>query len=201
MKISGELYGLAVCGGESKRMGIDKSSLTYFEKPQRYHVCEMLGSGIENICNKAFISCNRAQSDTILKEYEMIQDLPEFENMGPMAAILTAFAHYPDHDFLVVGCDYPFITGEVLRGFLKQKKGTSIAAAFYNQDNKYEPLLAWYSKEAGLVLNKQLENKQYSLQQFLIDCKAEKYIPTDHIVMTSVDTPEQFNDAKALLIK
>ena len=201
MKISQELYGLVVCGGESKRMGIDKSSLIYFEKPQRYQVYDMLYPDQNSLCSKAFISCNQVQIETISKEYNVLQDFAEFENTGPMAGLLTAFTTYPDHDFLVVGCDYPFINEQVLRSFLEQIEGNAIAAAFYNKYEKYEPLLAWYSKEAGRVMKKHFDNKEYSLQHFLINYKAEKYIPADEMVMTSVDTPDEFITAKILLNK
>jgi len=199
MKISEELYGLSVCGGESKRMGTDKSFLTYFEKEQCYHVADLLHSDGNDLCKKVFISCNQVQADTISKEYNVLQDLPKYENTGPMAALLTAFNYYPDQDFLVAGCDYPFITSAILRSFLEQIKGNSIAAAFYNSDNKYEPLLAWYSKESGPILKRSFENKEYSLQHFLIKNSAEKYIPADHKVMTSVDTPDEFHAVKLLL--
>ncbi|WP_221390698.1 molybdenum cofactor guanylyltransferase [Dyadobacter sp. NIV53] len=199
MKISRKLYGLVVCGGESRRMRADKSSLIYFEKQQRYHLYDMLYSGQNNLCSKAFISCKQIQLKTVSKEYNVLQDLAKFENIGPMAGLLTAFTSYPDHDFLVVGCDYPFVNEQVLKNFLEQIKGDSIAAAFYNEHGKYEPLLAWYSKEAGLILKKQFDTKEHSLQHFLIQNKAEKYIPADDIVMTSVDTPEEFMVAKELL--
>ncbi|MBK8495728.1 MAG: NTP transferase domain-containing protein [Chitinophagaceae bacterium] len=35
-------YGLVLCGGNSSRMGTDKSMLQYYDKPQRYHVYDML---------------------------------------------------------------------------------------------------------------------------------------------------------------
>lgn len=201
MKISGELYGLAICGGESKRMGVDKSSFIYFEKPQRYQIYDMIYSNQNSLCDKAFISCNRVQASNISQEFNVLQDLPEFENIGPMAGLLTAFTLHPDHDFLVVGCDYPFLNKQVLRNFLEEIKGNSIAAAFYNKHGKYEPLLAWYSKEAGPVLKKYFDDKKYSLQHFLINYEAEKYIPTDETVMKSIDTPDEYIAAKTLLNK
>ena len=199
MKISHELYGLVVSGGESRRMGVDKSSLIYFEKQQRYHVHDMLYSDQNSMCSKAFISCNRVQAGTILKEYNVLLDLPKFENTGPIAGLLTAFTTYPDNNFLVIGCDYPFINNQVLKNFLEQIKGNTIAAAFYNKHEKYEPLLAWYSKKAGPVLKKHFDNQEYSLQHFLVNVKAGKYIPADEIVMKSVDTQEEFIAAKTLL--
>ena len=201
MKNIDKPMGLVIAGGESKRMGTDKGSLTYHEKPQRYHLYDMLTGSIDSLCRTALISCNSDQTTSIAKEYEVIEDLPEYQNIGPMAGLLSAFSKFPNNDFLVVGCDYPFITSEHLKIFIKSIKRESLAAAFYNIDDKYEPLLAWYSKEAGPALYQYFKDKRYSLQGFLKDCRAEKYKPESEIVMKSVDTPEEFEKVQALLKK
>lgn len=188
-----ELYGLVVCGGQSTRMGTDKSLLDYHGKPQRYYVYEML----EWICDKVFISCNSNQYDTITAPYATLTDLPVYENIGPMAALLTAFDNYPEHDFLVVGCDYPYLTNKDLKEFIKSIQGEKIASAFYHQDNAlYEPLLAWYSQKSGTEIRRRFTEKQYSLQHFLRELNAEKYEPVRPKNIVSVDTPEEYQVAQ-----
>src|SRR5688572_22170139 len=91
-------HGLVLCGGQSARMGTDKSLLVYHDKPQRYHVCEMLGS----FCEKVFISCNEKQADSMQDGHDFIIDLPAFHNTGPMAGLLTAYSTYPGKNFLVL---------------------------------------------------------------------------------------------------
>lgn len=194
-----KLYGLVVCGGNSTRMGRDKSTLIYYDKQQRYHLYEIL----ENICDKVFISCNSTQANDIGKEYQKLIDLPGYENTGPMAALLTSFEKYPDNNFLAVGCDYPLISENDLKEFLKSLKEKTIAAAFYNREEKlYEPLLAWYSFESAPLLKKQFRNKQYSLQYFLKTIDAVKHYTGDSKIISriikSVDTPEEFLKAKVM---
>src|SRR4051812_39594577 len=99
------VYGLVVCGGKSSRMGKDKSMLDYHGKPQRYYLYEML----EPLCEQVFISCSKEQAATIPSEYKIIEDAAEYEDIGPMAALLSAFKKYPKASFIAVGCDYPFI--------------------------------------------------------------------------------------------
>lgn len=188
-----ELYGLVVCGGQSTRMGRDKSLIDYHGKPQRYYVYEML----EWICDKVFISCNRAQAEGVNKPYEILTDLPVYDNIGPMAALLTAFATFPDHDFLVVGCDYPYISNKDLKEFLKSLDSKTVASAFYQKENTiYEPLLAWYSRKSGAELVTMFNKQQYSLQHFLREHNAGKYDSPRPKNIVSVDTPEQYQTAK-----
>lgn len=189
-------YGLVICGGNSTRMGSDKSTLTYYDKPQRYHLYEMLG----NICDKVFISCNSTQANDIGKEYQTLVDLPCYDNIGPMAALLTAFDKYPGNNFLAVGCDYPLLTENDLKKFLKLRNEKTIAAAFYNDEEKlYEPLITLYSFKSAALLIEQFRNKQYSLQYFLETINAEKHYPADLNMIKSIDTPEEFLKAKEIV--
>ena len=195
MDVPVDLLGLVICGGESSRMGTDKGLLNYHGKPQRYHVHDLLVP----FCSQVFLSCNKNQSESILPQYQVLTDLPEFENQGPISALLTAFSLYPEHDFLVAGCDYPFLTETDFRDFLHQTEKKSIAAAFYNTQEKYEPLLAFYSCKSGSLLKEHFDNREYSLQHFLKKIQAEKYKPVDPKAMISVDTPEAYTAAKTLL--
>jgi molybdopterin-guanine dinucleotide biosynthesis protein A len=193
-----EMYGLVVCGGQSTRMGSDKSLIDYHGKPQRYYVYEML----EWICDKVFISCNRHQAENVAKPYATITDLPVYEHIGPMAALLTAFATFPDCDFLVVGCDYPYVSNRDLKEFLKSLDSKRVASAFYQKENGiYEPLLAWYSHKSGTALERMFNNQQYSLQHFLRENNAEKYDPPRPKNIISVDTPEESQKAKYQIIR
>lgn len=191
-------YGLVVCGGNSSRMGYDKGSIIYHEKPQKYHLYEIL----QMFCDKVFISCNSNQLNKAEKGYMTLTDLPCYENKGPMAALLTAFTHYPENNFLVTGCDYPFISKEEIGKFLKTITKEKEAAAFYNAgDDLYEPLLAWYSCKSFDLLKKLFTEGNYSLQCFLRSINADKYIPADRFSVISADTPDDRSLSKHILKK
>jgi molybdopterin-guanine dinucleotide biosynthesis protein A len=189
------LYGLVICGGNSSRMGIDKSTLVYFDKPQHDHVHNLLAL----FCDKVVISCNQEQFVSMETPNEKISDVAEYAGHGPISGLLTAFHSFPEHDFLIAGCDYPFLNKEEWELFFAKTKRDSSAAAFYNQDGKYEPLLAWYSKDAGALLKQHLDQGEFSLQHFLKKYGAEKYLSKSERVVTSVDTPEEFERVKAIL--
>ncbi|MFT3912045.1 MAG: molybdenum cofactor guanylyltransferase [Ferruginibacter sp.] len=190
------LYGLIVCGGKSSRMGTDKSMLVYYDIPHCHHLYEML----EPFCEKVFISCNHEQEKNIDKRYATITDLPAFNNTGPMASLLSAFTEFKNKDFLVIGCDYPFLNSIDIGNFLSSFKSTDLAAAFYNSPAAlYEPLLAYYNKTSSALLFEMYNNKEYSLQHFLKKNNAIKFFPSNIESIKSIDTKEEFLEAKTLI--
>ncbi len=185
-----DTYTLVLCGGQSNRMGADKSMLMYYDKPQRYHVYDML----QPICEKVFIGCNKQQVKNIEAGYEFIQDDENFGDIGPMNALLTAFTKYPQKNILLIGCDYPFLTASELELFSNYCKDEPVA--FYNQqDDVYEPVLAWYPHSCVDALKEMYNAKQFSLQQFLKKKSAAKYLPTDTKCIKSIDTKDAFIQA------
>jgi len=82
-----DTYGLVMCGGHSNRMGTDKSMLQYYNKPQRYHVYDMLLP----FCEKVFISCNAQQAKSVDAGYNFIEEAPIYQDFGPMAALNWPF--------------------------------------------------------------------------------------------------------------
>lgn len=187
-------YGLVMCGGQSYRMGADKSMLQYYNKPQRYHVYDMLLPFCENV----FISCNKEQATGIDKGYNFIEDAPLYNDIGPMAALLSAFTLHPQKNLLLIGCDYPFLkTGELEKFSLLCKDAP---ASFYNKEGIiYESMLAWYPFTCFDELKLMFEAKQLSLQQLLRKYDAIQYVPTDLKSIKSVDTTEAFTESYKLI--
>lgn len=184
-------YGLVICGGKSCRMGSDKSLLVYHEKPQRYHVYEML----QPFCESVFLSCNASQLNDIAPSYTALPDMPAFENSGPIAAVLTAFSLFPNRDLLIAGSDYPFLKDRDLAELLSScNKRTT---AFYNiEADLYEPLLGYYSFSDYKTLKELHALNLYSLQHFLKTINAGKLLPANVKSIRSVDTEEEYFTSK-----
>lgn len=180
--------GLVVCGGQSSRMGTDKSLLLYHDKPQRYHQYDML----QPFCENVYISCNKEQAMNMEPGYDLLPDHPSYSNIGPMAALLSAFKEFPQKNILFIGCDYPFLNAVDLRLFAGYCH-TDTAISFYNEkENIYEPLLAWYPCSSAGVLKNMEKAGEYSLQHFLKASGAVKFAPVNKRSMTSIDTHEDF---------
>lgn len=191
------LFGLVTCGGKSCRMGTDKSRLCYFDKPQCYHVYELLSP----LCEKVYISCNEQQAEWIDPQYETIIDLDYYSDLGPMSGLLTALTGFPHNNFLMAGCDYPFLQQADLAELLLLNKHEN-SAAFYNEDaDIYEPVLAYYSHHVKKDLMEMFKAGNYSLRDFLKTSNAARFYPKDKGSVRSIDTMKEFTETKMLLNK
>jgi molybdopterin-guanine dinucleotide biosynthesis protein A len=192
------VFGLVLCGGKSSRMGTDKSILKYHDKPQCYHIYDMLAP----LCAETFISCNSSQASGLEKGYNIIEDADLFKNAGPLTGVLSAFNKFPGSSFVTIGCDYPFLGKEELQRFISSLNSNSIASAFYdNLEQCYQPVLAWYSAAASALLQKNFSEENYSLLHFLKSINADKYDPADRSSMFSIDTSEEREDADRKLMR
>jgi molybdenum cofactor guanylyltransferase len=189
-------YGLVVCGGKSTRMGTDKSLLNYHGLPQRYYLYHML----EELCEKVFISCNAEQAKTIPDNYAVFVDAPEYAEIGPMAALLTAFKHEPDASFLVIGCDYPLVSKELLQALLKAKNQSIFCCALArNGSNIIEPLIAHYHNNIESYLLKKFRQNNYSIQSVLRTINTHIIYPENDIEISSIDTVADYERIKKQL--
>lgn len=182
---------LVLCGGQSSRMGTDKSMLVYYDKPQRYYLYEL----VQPFCEHVYISCRHSQAKSVAAGYHCITDDHRYNNTGPVAALLTAFEKFPGKDILLIGCDYPFLNSEELKQFCNTIQENK-PAAFYNEDAGIpEPLLAWYPYTSYKALKENFRQGQLSLKHFLQGSGTLKYIPANKQSIRSVDTEEDFREA------
>lgn len=174
-------------------MGQDKSMLIYQKKPEVFRLYDML----EKHCTQVFISCNNKQAAAIRAEYNTLTDLPELSQCGPMGGLLTAYNCLPGNNFIFIGCDYPYLHPEELERFITFISTENSPAAFYHiNKNLYEPLLAYYPAHAGNRLTEMHNSNQLSLQHFLQENQARKYLPIDENCMTGADTNTDYLKAK-----
>lgn len=184
-----ELTALVVCGGLSTRMGRDKSLIRWHNMAQRYFLYQLLAP----LCKSVFISCNDAQSHEIEPGYAYIVDDEKFSNTGPMAALLTAFTRYPKAAFILIGCDYPFISEADVIQLISNRNENDSAVSFFNETTEfYEPLLAVYENKIAGSLFDNFQRQQFSLQTILKILDAHKVYPAELKRIKSVDTPADY---------
>ena len=186
------LYGLVACGGESARMGRDKSILDYYGVSQYEHVYKLLLP----FCEKVFLSCNESQAATIPAIFPLIIDLPEYKNTGPIAGLASAFTQYPEASFLMLGCDYPFLGGAEIEQLINARDPQYKAVSYSVSEEFYEPLMTVYERDISQHLNENISEKQYSLNQLLKQVKAKIVVSERPERLQSVDTIEAYEMAK-----
>jgi molybdopterin-guanine dinucleotide biosynthesis protein A len=191
------LSGLILCGGQSSRMGEDKSLLNYHGKPQRIHLYEML----QPFCDDVYISCSRQQLQSIPESYNPIVDAEKYYGVGPMAGVLTAFEKFPERAFFVIGCDYPFVEKKHIQYLADERTGLDDAVCYCHQETMIsEPLITIYEWSSYLKIRKCFQERNYSLRQYLDEANACMIFPENFDFLKSVDDIKTYQQTKELLI-
>lgn len=184
-----DLIGVVACGGRSTRMGKDKSLLVYHDKPQRYHLYDMLSE----LCSFACISCNRDQAAEIPEGYRYVVDHPDYKDAGPLTSTLSVFREFPGRDLLLIACDYPYMTADEISRFIDFIAGKDRPAAFYDIVNKvFVPVLGYYPAGTEAYMLKVKTEPGYSLKRLLVEIPSLKYVPSEPRVLLSAETPDDY---------
>ena len=152
--------GAVLCGGASSRMGTDKSLLSIDGQVRAVAATQLLASSgaAETVC----LGGNRQALDAL--GLTVIDDHMPLN--GPLAAITNglkwAIAH--GHSaLLVVACDMPNITGEMLAWLVDAP--TSWDCCVIETNFGIEPLCALYSVSCHDTFARQLTNGERSIQR------------------------------------
>jgi molybdopterin-guanine dinucleotide biosynthesis protein A len=170
------MNGLVLAGGQSSRMGRDKALIDYHGLPQYAYVYELL----LGFCDAVFISSreNKYPLPTLL-------DNSKYENMGPIAGLLTAF-DYQETDWLVLAIDYPAIAAKDIEKLLVPH--SMLAAVYYNSETKFfEPFIACYRKEFKPFLFAEFELGNTSMQKLLHRADIQKILPENLEAIKSIN--------------
>jgi len=185
MNVSEKYMGLVLAGGQSTRMGRDKSLLNYHGQPQRDYVRHLLLP----YCDDVFIAVKNKSSED--PAWFMADD-PSLGDIGPMAGLLTAFHRYPQHAWIIAGCDYPLIHPRTFSTLINAVTSASQAVAFTNPEtHRAEPLLTVYLPSVLPVLEARYANGRFSLQELLGEVAVVNLEAEDNRWLQSIDTPEQ----------
>lgn len=148
-------YGLILTGGKSERMGEPKALINYKGKAHAAYIHDVLN----NYCDEVFLSAREAQwTGTELENLPTITDT--FENGGPMAGLLSAFALHPEVNWILVACDLIHFNEKTVEKLLSSYQDSSVGVAFKNSEKGFpEPLCALYTPSARPVFMTAYENQ------------------------------------------
>jgi molybdopterin-guanine dinucleotide biosynthesis protein A len=189
------LYGLVLAGGRSSRMGRDKATLEYQGRSQLERTMALL----EDRVAPAFVSVRAAQSaDAPRTRYALIVD--EQQDLGPAGGILAAQSRHPQAAWLVLACDLPFLDGRTLEHLLAARAPERTATAYRSaRDGLPEPLCAIYEPASHAALLRAAQGGQRCPRKFLIGADTLLIDPPDPRALENVNTPEEFERARAAL--
>ena len=128
-----DITAIILAGGVSSRMGHDKALLPWQGRPFVEHIVECLRAQVDRIAINTNTPADFAQLGLPL-----IAD-PTAERCGPLAGIMAALNYSSTALTLVVPCDNPLLSPQLVTRMLAALEGeqTDLAYAFSNGDSHY----------------------------------------------------------------
>ena len=186
------------CGGRSRRMGRNKAQLVL---------------GDTTVLGRV-IAAARAVSDRVVlvtsdpEAYvsyglEMVPD--RWPGEGPLGGIGTALTHALTARVLVLACDVPLVTPELLGYLMERAEGTDVVVCETEAEGLH-PLIAVYSRLCLPAIERRIAGGERKVVSFFPDVavtrigeaelRARGFDPAE---LANVNTPEEYAAMKARL--
>ena len=180
------LYGLVLAGGQSRRMGRDKALLSHDGETQ----LDRAMSALAEFTERQFVSARADQADDPERaRYPQVVD--RYDDMGPVAGILSAMDEYPGADWLVVACDLPNLDRDTLGHLVENRLADDPFTAFRStHDGLPEPLCAIYASGSERVVRAFVDDGVICPRKMLIRAEAALLEQPNPRALDNVNTPE-----------
>lgn len=152
-----DLTGIVIAGGKSQRMGAEKGLIPFGGKPLIVYPVEML----REVCAQVIISSNSHAYDFL--GVPVIAD--HAIGGGPMTGIYSGLLASGTEYNLVLSCDMPLITADLLKHLIASANGCKAAVAWHK--GFAEPLCGIYSRSLIGELEDHIREGKFKLITFL----------------------------------
>ena len=189
LKNKRNIWGLVLSGGMSKRMGQDKALIEIDGNTQLNKTYTLL----QNHLPEVFVSSRADQSaDNERKKYNQIYDL--YNNIGPLAGIVSAMHEHPEVDWLVVACDLMNLDDKTIDYLIENYHPNDNIIAYKSEYNGLpEPLCAIYSASAKSLLDESMNRKIICPRKILINSNAKLLTQPNPSALENFNTPEDLH--------
>lgn len=180
------LYGLVLAGGRSRRMGRDKAHLRHGEESQLARAVRLLGYVAEPV----YVSA-RADQAADPERARFAQIVDRYEDLGPIAGILSAFDHAPDAAWLVLACDLPNVDEETLATLIAARDPGRPFTAYRSSSNDLpEPLCAIWEPGSRELVDAFVADGIACPRKMMIRSDTRLIAQPDPRMLDNVNTPE-----------
>ena len=192
------ITGVILAGGESRRMGSDKSLLPI----QGARFIDHVYSRMKGLFDEVVIVTNSPQLYTDI-DCRKVPDL--YYSQGSLAGIHSGLAHARQEQVFVVGCDMPFISSKVVRHLCAQAdRGEMVIPT---SRGGHEPLHALYSKSCLPAIEQVLDAGLKKIMLFfnkvkmveVPSCELQQLDPEEKSFQ-NINTPEDYFRLRGTLV-
>jgi len=147
-----------LCGGKSSRMQSEKGLVLYQNKPFVEHIIE----AVLPISNNIQLVTNTNDYDYL--SYRKMNDI--VLDKGPLGGIHTALVHSESEINLILSCDIPLISTEILEELI-EKHTVNFDISVFENNGRVHPLIGIYSKKITPILEKAIDENDLKMMRLL----------------------------------
>ncbi|MDH5448752.1 MAG: molybdenum cofactor guanylyltransferase [Candidatus Bathyarchaeota archaeon] len=168
---------IVVAGGVSKRFGQDKGLIRLAEKPLVLHVLDTLAPMVDEVVVVVNSEIQEKKFAQVIKQKARIV-IDKATVQTPLVGALAGFETIQSGYTLLLACDTPFLSTEILRFLLDVCiNKTATIPRWTNGD--IEPLQAVYdAKTAAKAAKTALENGKLDMRSMIANMQNIRYIST-----------------------
>lgn len=192
------ITGIILAGGESRRMGSDKSLLPI----QGARFIDHVYTRIAALFDEVIIVTN---SPELYGEIDCRKVPDIYYAQGALAGVHSGLAHARKEHIFVVGCDMPFISAEVVQKICSHADEGDLVIP--HSSSGHEPLHALYSKSCLPAMEQVLDAGQKRIMQFfdqvkLVELSAAEIARLDPQGQSfqNINTPEDYFRLRGTLV-
>ena len=202
------LTGMILCGGQSSRMGTDKSQLAFAGGTLLEHCCRQIAA----VTNRVVVVAAQQQSELQLPpDVDIVRD--EWPDRGPLAGFLSglnwlqsAAANAPI--VLLTTCDMPFVTSDVVAILSENLRGSDsgILTSVIRSGDQLHPFPGIYRLAVRSAAETLLESGSRSMQR-LLEGVTTAELPEEKLaacgspdqILLNVNTPDDLQKARQII--
>jgi molybdopterin-guanine dinucleotide biosynthesis protein A len=158
------IQAIILAGGKSSRMMTEKGLVNLRGKPMVEYVIEVLLKTTPNIC---IITKNSSYESFGFPCYEDV-----YEGKGALGGIYTGLVRSSFEKNIVVGCDMPFISPNILQQLIDDSNEMDAVISIHN--SLEEPLCSLYNKTCIPHFKKLLDDRRLKIIDALQGLKIKK---------------------------
>ena len=181
-----KMFGLVLAGGRSRRMGQDKALLERDGQSQLQYAYSLLAE----LTDRQFVS-TRADQQEDAERSRFPQIVDKYDDIGPVAGILSALEAHPDADWLVLACDLPNLDRRTLEYLLEHRADEKPFTAYRSShDGLPEPLCAVYRSGSDAAIRAFVNDGLVCPRKMLIRSDTHLLDQPDPTALDNVNTPD-----------
>ncbi|MBW1654160.1 MULTISPECIES: molybdenum cofactor guanylyltransferase [Flavobacterium] len=176
-----------LCGGKSSRMQSEKGLVLFQEKPFIEHIIQ----AILPITNH--IKLITASEEYNYLPYEKIPDL--IVEKGPMGGVYTALSHSETEFNLILSCDIPLISTELLEELIS-KHTNEAGITVFASESKTHPLIGIYSKEIVPIIKEAIDSNELRMMDLLAKVPHQiiNIEESENFHLTNINSADELDD-------